>query len=512
MSLELLIQVLCEFGLKRNLVNWASAGPSIYAINPEEIKNYPFLFISPTERIQVGKNTTEYGLTIYYADRLLDDSSNETQIFSMGAETLTNFLRQIENLEGIVEVSDPSIRLFTNSEKMQDRLSGAYTVVTITVLNSANCPIYYDSEGGAIGSFLPAGYGDIKTLVTEQEFLNTIKHYTLTKNFATINGSAITEGGDIVIEGGSGVTPDLSELSAQTVSNTSNIETLSGACGSLRTDLETLSAYTATISGGTTPDLSQLSAQTVANTEAISAISGSVIEIYDNFSSMTISAITDGYFLFWLPTNSYPSTSAERYATLYDYLERGLWQMVAFYKGTHKDRFGKIFTYQVFKDENNLNYYWITTYVPNTVEDHIYKVLFEIGKNFDGTYRYTIISQDSVVGHFFTYETEVQGMLSGYTTSAATAELSAATSGIAVDLQALSAYTESIVIPDLTDYTTTATTAELSATTSALSVQVQQIAASAVTSETVRIIWTGSQISYDLINPKDPNTFYIITG
>ena len=186
MTLELLIQVLCEFGLKRNLVNWASAGPSIYALNPEQIKYYPFLFISPTERIEVRTNTTEYGLTIYFADRLLEDRSNETQIFSIGAETLTNFLRQIENLEGIVDVTDPSIRLFTNSEKMQDRLAGAYTTVTITVLNEVGCPTYFDSEGQAIGSFLPAGYGDIKTLVTEDQFLNTIKKYTLTKNFAKI--------------------------------------------------------------------------------------------------------------------------------------------------------------------------------------------------------------------------------------------------------------------------------------------------------------------------------------
>lgn len=143
MTLELLIQTLCNLGIKNNLVNYAAAGPSVYALNPEEINSYPLFFISPTERITVQKNTTEYGLTIYYIDRLLEDRSNEIQIYSVAAESITNFLRQVKELEGIVDVSDPSIRLFTQSEKMQDMCAGGYTSITITVLNSANCPTYF---------------------------------------------------------------------------------------------------------------------------------------------------------------------------------------------------------------------------------------------------------------------------------------------------------------------------------------------------------------------------------
>lgn len=143
MTLEYLIQVLCDLAIKHSLVNWTSAGPSVYALNPVEIKDYPLFFISPTERIDVKKNTTQYGLTIYYIDRLLEDNSNEIQIYSVAADTITNFLRQISELEGVVEVSDPSIRLFTQSEKMQDRVAGGYTTVNITVLNNNNCPTYF---------------------------------------------------------------------------------------------------------------------------------------------------------------------------------------------------------------------------------------------------------------------------------------------------------------------------------------------------------------------------------
>lgn len=143
MTLEYLIQVLCDLAIKHNLVNWASAGPSVYGLNPVEIKDYPLFFISPTERIEVRKNTTQYGLTIYYIDRLLEDNSNEIQIYSVAADSITNFLRQIRELDSVVEASDPSIRLFTQSEKMQDRVAGGYTTVNITVLNNNNCPVYF---------------------------------------------------------------------------------------------------------------------------------------------------------------------------------------------------------------------------------------------------------------------------------------------------------------------------------------------------------------------------------
>lgn len=143
MTLEYLIQVLCEAGIKWNLVNYAASGPSIYALNPEEIDAYPLFFISPTESVTVKKNTTDYGFTIYFCDRLLEDSSNETQIYSTGVDSLSNFIRQIRGLNSIVDVTYPVIRLFTSSEKMQDRLAGAYTTITITALNNSNCPVYF---------------------------------------------------------------------------------------------------------------------------------------------------------------------------------------------------------------------------------------------------------------------------------------------------------------------------------------------------------------------------------
>lgn len=117
-------------------------------------------------------------------------------------------------------------------------------------------------------------------------------------------------------------------------------------------------------------------------------------------------------------------------------------------------------------------------------------------------------------------------------------ELSASTVNIESGLSALSAYTESIVVPDMSGYTTTAVTAELSAATSGIAVNVETLSAatsgmavdlqtlsgvtsgissdlqtlqtSAVTSTSIHIIWTGSQAQYDAITTKDPNTLYIV--
>ena len=278
MTLELLANALTEFALRRNLVNYAAFGPSVYALNPEDIKAYPVMFLSPTERIEVGKNTTIYGLTIYFIDRLLEDNSTETQIYSIAADTLTNFLRQVKDFEWVVDISDPSIRLFTQSEKMQDRCAGGFCTVNITVLNNSNCPVYFDVDGTPIGSYVPSQYKDVTILVTETELENRLKKYTYTKDFATINGSAITEGGNLIIEGGGGgYDEEIAELSGtcQTLSsitaqNSAKIDEIGSGYTTLQNEIETLSGETFGAISGISQNLSELSAYTQTISEELS--------------------------------------------------------------------------------------------------------------------------------------------------------------------------------------------------------------------------------------------------
>ena len=170
MTLELLLNTLCELAVKYNLINYAAAGPSIYALNSATIKGYPFIFISPTDEVVVRKYLTTYGLTIFYCDRLLLDSMNETQIFSVGIDTINNFIRQLRKLDGIVEIGDYSIRLFSENEKMNDRVNGAYARVNITVLNDLNCAAWFEEESEPVDP----DTGSTPTPVTDLILLNSI--------------------------------------------------------------------------------------------------------------------------------------------------------------------------------------------------------------------------------------------------------------------------------------------------------------------------------------------------
>ena len=326
MTLEHLINSLCELAIHYNLVNWAGSGPSIYELNSETINDYPVLFISPTDDITVSKSTTTFGLTFYYVDRLLSDSMNETQIFSVATTTLINFIRQIKSLGGVVSVGDFNIRLFTNTEKMNDRCAGGYARVTITVVNTANCAQWFDETGTPIGTYIPSVIQDVSVLesfaskpwvkqyvadntggVDEKEVKKLIrealKDYTKTNKFATINGSGITdeEVFSLVEEAVyqqflsaytqevlniyatiSAATPeDYEELRTQVSANTDDIRTLSGATESLSGTVSGLSDGFGTLSG-----------TVVGNVEKITDISGATAQNTENISNL--SAFTSG--------------------------------------------------------------------------------------------------------------------------------------------------------------------------------------------------------------------------
>lgn len=280
MTIERLLYDISEISLKNNLVNAAYAGPSIYNINGTTVLDYPYLFTSPTDDITVGENTTRYGLTIYFVDRLLADSSNEVDVFSTGVETLKNIIRQLELLDEIVDVTDePIIRLFTETQRMADACAGAYCRLSITVLNTAACPVYFDETGAPLGTYIPSVIKDqsvlenlaskewVKRLVastsisgmTPEEFEEILSDYVLEKNFATINGEKITNRKEFTLvdqsaytqdiqkiyEAISGATPeDYSALQEQVSANTENITNLQSAITNIDDYCFFVSGYT----------------------------------------------------------------------------------------------------------------------------------------------------------------------------------------------------------------------------------------------------------------------------
>lgn len=328
MTLELLLNELCDLGIRHNLVNYAAAGGSIYELNAETIDGYPFFFFSPTDDIRVEKNFTTYGLTVFYCDRLLLDNMNDTQVYSVATLAITNLLRQAKMLNGIVSVGDPTIRVFSSTEKMADKLNGAYARVNIKTLNAANCCVIYDETGAPLGTYVPDVIKDQNVLdslaskpwvkqyvadnaggVDEKEVKKLIKEslkdYTKTNKFATINGSGITDNEEYdllerdyfneflsgysqevldIYSAISAATPDdYTELRTQVSANTENIRTLSGATENIGSGLSELSGVTAQIGD----DLQSLSGTVVGNIEKIADISGATDQNASDISNLS---------------------------------------------------------------------------------------------------------------------------------------------------------------------------------------------------------------------------------
>lgn len=142
MTLKQLLLELGELGIKDKMINYSCAGGSVYEINNLTIKNYPMLYISPTGNHRARKNFTEYNLTLFYIDRLLEDSSNDVDIYSTAVEVLKNIIKKAGTLDGVIKVdSDYQINLFTETERMSDRCSGAYAQVNISVMDDTICPV-----------------------------------------------------------------------------------------------------------------------------------------------------------------------------------------------------------------------------------------------------------------------------------------------------------------------------------------------------------------------------------
>lgn len=366
MSLEFLLNVICDLAIKRNLVNYSCAGPSIYALNNETIKDYPFIFISPTDNITTRKNFTDYILTFFYVERLLDDMSNETHIFSIANDTIVNLCRQLRQLEGIVSVSEPNVRLFTETERMADRCAGGYSNITITVQNDAECPVWMDEEGEFMGTYIPQTLKDLSVLdslasktwvaqyvegvvisggTDEKEVKRLInqalKDYTKTSNFATINGSGITSGQSYnlversefrtfysaytqevedIYRAISAATPeDYEENVAKIAKNADDIVLLSGQTSANTVDIATLSASTQGIEGTVHANTDSIEALSAYTSDAISSLSGATTALSAATSdaisaiSASISAATSGMATEQYVDNAVSGLASETY-------------------------------------------------------------------------------------------------------------------------------------------------------------------------------------------------------
>ena len=140
MTLKNLINSISRLAIDEKLINYAAAGNDIYQLNGLNIDAYPALFACPAGTHIVRENTTSYSITLFYIDRLLENYSNELDVYSSSIENLKNIILKIKELPGVLDVEDDySITNFQESEKMNDRLGGAYADINIITSNTY-CP------------------------------------------------------------------------------------------------------------------------------------------------------------------------------------------------------------------------------------------------------------------------------------------------------------------------------------------------------------------------------------
>lgn len=142
MTLKQLLKEIGELAINEKLVNFAASAGSIGEINPVPINYYPLLFITPSGSHQVNENTVTYQITLTYVDRLLEDSSNDIDIYSNSIEELQNIINGIKHIPDVVGVDEIyEIRNFTDTEALNDRVSGSYCTIKIMVLKETLCHI-----------------------------------------------------------------------------------------------------------------------------------------------------------------------------------------------------------------------------------------------------------------------------------------------------------------------------------------------------------------------------------
>lgn len=140
MTLETLLTNIANVAINETIVHWAGAGADIYRLNGMTVKDYPAVFASPTGTHTAGENTTRYTITLYFLDRLLEDSSNDVTIMSTAIECLKNTVKAIEGIKGVVDVStEYELENYIETEAFNDRLAGAWTTITVEVMNDTTC-------------------------------------------------------------------------------------------------------------------------------------------------------------------------------------------------------------------------------------------------------------------------------------------------------------------------------------------------------------------------------------
>ena len=355
-------------------------------------------------------------------------------------------------------------------------------------------PVPYIVNGGEAERIVTSYYLDY---IIQNNYLTS---YTPTTGFSTINGSAITQGGNIKIEGGS--TPDMSAYytSAQTE------DAISAALTPYYTSAQTTAIleeagiieYDSSTSSTTINSLTELG-QKLETAERVTSVA--LNELHDDLG--TISAATAGKadataLTAYTPTTGFSTINGSAITTGGDIvIEGGGADLSAYYTSAQtEDAISAATSGKA--DAANVSSFPSLRLFPKWNSQGIITGYVGASANIVST---------KINGTPF--NPLVEG--SNYTINPFYAPTSSGNAGefLVADGTSIPKWS-AVTIPDMSNYYTSAETFTSAQTQSAITAATQNM----VTSTTITTMWRGSQAEYDTLTNSgataDPNTFYII--
>lgn len=104
-----------------------------------------FAWVQGTHTRPVGSDTIVYQFSVFYIDRLTADRKNETEIQSVGVQTLDNVIRGLYDTAGVYDITDVAYTPF--DYRFADECAGVYATIRIEVSAESDCvEDYYISD------------------------------------------------------------------------------------------------------------------------------------------------------------------------------------------------------------------------------------------------------------------------------------------------------------------------------------------------------------------------------
>ena len=109
----------------------------VFRLNAKPDARYGvFAWLQGQHSASVDSNILSLQFTFFYVDRLTGDKGNQTEVQSVGIQTLDNILRRLDDLG--MWVSRYTFQTF--NQRFVDECAGVFTNVTIDIPISGVCP------------------------------------------------------------------------------------------------------------------------------------------------------------------------------------------------------------------------------------------------------------------------------------------------------------------------------------------------------------------------------------